>query len=151
MINEVIVVSQYGIDQFDEVRAYVKDLRKRGVKTVDFYIVFPNQKQLEGFQGALKDTLVGPKDIGFFGQFKKEELKQLKTHAYDLLIDLTRGQSLVGDLLIAQSSAKWKAGPRIQGRDLLLDFMIESKSDDLRNLCHHLDQYLWNFNNLNAA
>ena len=141
----------HGTEQFGAVYEYVKTLRKRGVKTVDFYIHFTNKKHFEAFQGSVKDVPIGPKDVGFFGQFKNPELSKVKEKSYDVFIDLSNGKSLVCDLLLAQSVAKWKAGRQLAGREHLLDFMIAVKEDDIRNVIHYLDQYLWNFNNLNAA
>lgn len=151
LLNSIAIVARKECDQFEYIQAYVKELRNRGIKTVDFYIEFPNQR-LQGLYGAsLKDFPFNTKSFTFFGGYKTPELTHSLSRDYDLLIDLSQGASLKCDLLISRIHAKWKAGRRYPERDILLDFMLEIHDNDMRNLIHHLNNYLTNFNNLNAA
>jgi hypothetical protein len=151
LLNSVAVVARKECAQFEFIAGYVKELRKRGVKTVDFYIEFPNQKIQDFYSASLKDFPFNPKSFTWMGGYKSPELEHSLSRDYDVLIDLSEGRSIACDLLISRIQAKWKAGRRFPDRDMLLDFMLEVHDDDMRNLIHHLNNYLTSFNNLNAA
>jgi hypothetical protein len=84
-------------------------------------------------------------------QPKTPELDHYKEVEYDVLIDLSEPDVLECELLVASIDAKWKAGKGSKSKYRLLDFMIETKDNDMRSLIHHLDSYLMNFNKMNAA
>jgi len=153
MIMSMAVVTVYSQDDtFRYIESFVKDLRKRGIKTVDFYIYFDSKKTFEMYQGTLKDFPFSRKGFDWKGKFLSRELKHALEMDYDVLLDLTRGGTVPTDLLISKTQAKWKAGERINGREYLLDFMIDLKGGgDTRNLMHHLDTYISNFNLHSAA
>jgi len=136
---------------FSIIEGYVKDMRQKGIKTVDFYIAFPNSKTQELYGATLKDFPFNPKSFGFFGAFKSPELEQINGKKYDVLVDLSDGATMECDLLVARIEAQWKAGKRIPEREHLLDFMIETNDADTRNFIHNLTKYLTGFNTLNAA
>ncbi len=153
LIMHVAVVASAANEQdFRYVQTYVKELRGRGLRSVDFYISFPNKKNLEAFEPARHDFPFTRKDFNLLGKYRGEVLKQSVGKEYDVLIDLTRGRSFAADVLIAKTQARWKAGAMDESRSHLLDFMIDMKADqDVRKLIHHLDHYLTNFNKSNAA
>lgn len=151
IIKSIAIVSNRSSDQFSVAEGYVKQLRQKGIKTVDFYLLFPNQKIQDLYDSKLKDFPFNPKSFGFFGNFKTPELQHSKELEYDLLIDLSDPDVLECELLVASINAKWKAGKGYKSKYQLLDFMIETKDKDMRSLIHHLDSYLMNFNKLNAV
>jgi hypothetical protein len=151
VLKSVAVVADKSSDQFAIAQGYVNQLRQNGIKTVDFYILFPNQKIQDLYHTKLKDYPFNPKSFGFFGQFNTPELQGIADRKYDVLIDLSEGEDVHCELIIASIDAKWKAGRSTKHKEPLLDFMIDMKDKDLRNLIHHLDKYLMNFNKLNAA
>jgi hypothetical protein len=152
IMHVAVVASALDPTAFGQAKAYVKELRGRGLRTVDFYIHFPNKKALEGFQANRNEFPFIKRDFNWLGKYRGETLKQSVGKEYDVLIDLTRGRSFAADVFIAKTKARWKAGEMDEDRAHLLDFMIDVKHDpDLRKLIHHLDHYLTNFNKSNAA
>ena len=140
------------LEQFAHVTSYVKELRNRGLKTVDLYPFFHNKKRFEAFQGGLKDFPFTRKDFNLMGKFKSDMLRHSVGVSYDVLIDLTRGKAFPCDVLISKIEARWKAGEYDADREHLLDLMLDVKQNpDIRQLIHHLDHYLKNFNKSNAA
>lgn len=151
VLSSVAVIASHQPQSFDVARAYVRELAQRGIPQVDFYIHFKQNKAKAAFEPAGHEYPFSPKSFNPFGKFKASELSQGVGKEYDLLIDLTDGSSLAADVVISKLNSKWKAGRRTGGRDYLFDFMINSKDGDLRNLCHHINEYVLNFNKLNAA
>jgi hypothetical protein len=126
---------------------YVFDLKKRGIKTVDFYLAFENKKSQDAFESKKQEICFSPADFNLVGKYKNQELKDKLSQEYDLLIDLTEGASLAADVVIAKTNAKWKAGRANDERSFLLDFMIQQpKEKGLKSLIHYLDDYLMKFN-----
>ena len=139
-------------DRFSYIQKYVKELRQRGIRTVDFFIYFGNKKDFEQYQGSLKDFPFSEKGFNLFGKFIAAELQHARKETYDVVIDLSEGKSFACDVLLTKMKGRWKAGRSSSDRRFLLDFMIDMKEDqDIRNFIHHLDQYLTNFNRQNAA
>jgi triacylglycerol esterase/lipase EstA (alpha/beta hydrolase family) len=151
LIDSMAIVACRDQPDFQIIEDYVKDMRRKGIKTVDFYVAFPNPKTQALHTASLKDFPFNPKSIGFFGAFKSPELEQISGKEYDVLVDLSDGVSMECDLVVARINAKWKAGKRISSREHLLDFMIDTNDSDTRNFIHNLSKYLTGFNNLNAA
>ena len=153
LIDSMAVVGMADDDQsFGVVSEYVKELRRRGIKTVDFYVGFKSKKLFEDYKGSLKDHPFHSSSFSWMGNIDSTDLDSLESTAYDILIDLSQGSVMEADVILAKSKAKWKAGSKNSDRAFLLDFMIDMKEDgDIRNLIHHLDKYLMNFNKMNAA
>jgi hypothetical protein len=150
-IRSIAVIANKESGQYHVTENYVKQLRHRGIKTVDYYVFFPNQKIQDLNAAKLKCFPFNPKSLGLFGNFKTPELDHYKEVEYDVLIDLSEPDVLECELLVASIDAKWKAGKGSKSKYRLLDFMIETKDNDMRSLIHHLDSYLMNFNKMNAA
>ena len=151
LLRSVAIIANQSHPQFQVIRSYVKDLRQRGIQTVDFYILFPNEKVQELTATTLKDFPFNPKSFGFFGQFKTPEIQRVMDVEYDLLLDLSEPGIRECELIVANINAKWKAGKESPEKSPFLDFMIDLKSNDTKALVHHLDNYLMNFNTQNAA
>ena len=134
-------------EKYDQAAQYAVELRKRGIKTVDFYLAFASKKSKEAFEVKKHEICFSPADFTLVGKYKSEELKAKLSQEYDLLIDLTEGVSLAADVVIAKTNAKWKAGRANEERSFLLDFMIQQpKEKGLKSLIHYLDDYLMKFN-----
>lgn len=132
---------------YKQASQYAVELKKRGIKMVDFYLAFANKKSKEAFETKNKEICFSPSDFTLAGKYKNEELIAKLSQEYDLLIDLTEGDSLAADVVIAKTNAKWKAGRANEQRSYLLDFMIqEPKEKGLKSLIHFLDDYLMKFN-----
>lgn len=154
LIGSIAVVGLYDMERegFNVINGYVKELRQRGIKTVDFYVGFKAKKELELYQGSLKDHPFHRSSFSWLGKVSSSDLDSVESKSYDLLIDLSGGEMFEADMLVGKIKAKWKAGAKSDIRAYLLDFMIDMKADkDVRNLIHHLDNYLMNFNKMNAA
>jgi len=154
--NSVQSIAIFGVYQnqqlFQEAAAYTKELKRRGIKNVDFYIAFSSKKSKDAFDEKQKEVCFAPSDFNLIGKYKSEELKLALKNEYDLLFDLTEGLSLAADVVIAKTNAKWKSGRANADRSFLLDFMIDQpKEKGLKSLIHYLDQYLMKFNTSNAA
>lgn len=146
LINKVAVVGLYEPGSFEFAEQYVQELRHRGIKTVDFYVAFKSKKAQAAYALSRKAFLFNPRSFNWMGKLIDQELHKGISRKYDMLIDLSMGRSLIADLVISMTDAKWKAGKKGASREYLLDFMINTADRDLRNLVHHLDHYLMNFN-----
>ena len=154
LVDSMAIVGIFDQDDkgFDIIQGYVKELRRRGIKTVDFYVGFKSKKLFKEYKGSLKDHPFHSSSFSWLGKIDSPELDSLETKTYDVLVDLSEGSMFEADVIVAKSKAKWKAGAKNNERAFLLDFMIDMKEDrDIRNLIHHLDKYLMNFNKMNAA
>lgn len=146
VLTNVAVVAMHNADDFAHSMRYVKELRAQGIKTVDFYIGFSNERNRAAYTPTLKDFPFSPKSFAWNGAFVSPELKQSKTKTYDLVIDLSQGMLFEADVLVFKLKSKWKAGRFSLKRKYLFDFMIESQDEDLRNFIHHMNEYIMKFN-----
>jgi hypothetical protein len=151
LLKSIAVIAEAGEAQFPIVQAYVNELRLRGIKTVDFFVCFPNQKSQDTHPMGVADYGFNRTSFNFLGKIKSQDILRLCKDKYEVLIDLTTGESLESDIVIANLKAKWKAGRMSPKRQYLLDFMINTSTNDMRNLVHHLNSYLTKFNSSNAA
>ena len=70
LIMHAAVVAIYDEKEgFDHVYRYVKELRQRGLKTVDLYIYFPQKKAMQHFQGGMKDFLFDDSHFTLTGKY----------------------------------------------------------------------------------
>jgi len=152
-IRDVAIVAVYQPgESFSHINTYVKEWRKRGMRSVDLFLYFTNKKSLDAYQGFPKDIPFMRKDFNFAGKAVSDELVSGLKKEYDVLIDLSRGAAFPCDVVISKINAKWKAGEQHDDRSYLLDLMIDLKGDpDVRKLIHHMDHYLVNLNTSNAA
>ncbi len=154
--NNVQRIAIFGVYQnqqlFQEAANYTKELKRRGIKTVHFYVAFSSRKSKLSYDEKQQEICFAPADFNLIGKYKNEELTLALKNEYDLLFDLTEGLSLAADVVIAKTNAKWKSGRANADRSFLLDFMIDQpKEKGLKSLIHYLDQYLMKFNTSNAA
>jgi hypothetical protein len=153
LIQNVAIVAIYHENQrFSWIKNYVEDWRKRGMRSVDFFLYFPQKKQWETFAGRTMDVPFTSRHFNWIGKAVQPELVAALKKEYDVMIDLTRGESFACDVVLSKANAKWKTGEPSDERSFLLDFMIDVKDDpDIRNLMHHIDHYLTQLNKPNAA
>ena len=153
LIMKIAVVAVYSNDaSFSHILSYVNDLKKRGLKVVDFYVFFPSKKLKASYQSTTKEVPFSSADFNVFGKITSESMLKALTKEYEVLIDLSLGKSLACDVLISKLDATWKAGLHDEERAYLLDFMIDMKNErDIRKLIHHLDHYITQFNTTKAA
>lgn len=153
LIMKMAVVAVFSEDEsFFHMQSYVNELRKRGLKEVDFYVYFSSKKLLQKSQPNKKNIVFSNADLNLLGKYKSESLIESLKKNYDVLMDLTRGKALACDVLVSKLKASWKTGAYDADRTYLLDFMIDVKDEkDVRKLIHHLDYYITNFNKSKAA
>lgn len=153
LIMNVAVVANYDDgDSFKHVLNYVRELRERGIKVVDFYVYFPTKKSLEAYTSKENAVHFTKSSFNPFGKIINSELAKSLRKDYEVLIDLSLGKTMACDVLVSKLNAKWKAGSHSEERTYLLDFMIDLKDEkDIQKLIHHIDQYIFNFNNTKAA
>ena len=153
LIMRIAVVACFTNDaSFSHVVSYVKELRGRGKKVVDFYIYFPSKKMKEAYDSNARAVLFTQTDFNIFGKVRSEELLKGLSKDYEVLVDLSLGESLACDVIVSKLTATWKAGLHDEKRSYLLDFMIDMKDQrDMSKLIHHLDHYITQFNNTKAA
>lgn len=152
-IQSVAVIGYFGNTQlFAEASMYVGQLRARGIKKVDFYIAFKSKKNKESYTSKLNEICFAPADFNFMGKYKSAELLQANKIQYDVLIDLSEGQSLAADVVITKTHASWKAGRSSAERALLFDFMLEQPAgSSLKEFIQNIERYFLKFNSSNAA
>jgi hypothetical protein len=145
-VNRIAVVGCQFSEEFANIRSFVKELRARGYRQVDFYIAFKSQKVESAYHASLKDFPFNPSSFMWNGKFVTPELKQALNQEYDLLIDMSDGAMLEADVVIARIKAQWKGGRRQNRREYLFDFMLDTDSTDMVTFAHQMDNYLLNFN-----
>lgn len=151
VLSSVAVVSEANQPGFEVAKQYARELSTRGIREVDFYCFIRGAKAFKGYEAGTLEIPFGTKSFNVFGKMTAPELLTGMKKEYDLLVDLTPKSTLPTDIVISKVHAKWKAGRREAGREYLFDFMIDSPDSDLKHLCHHINEYLLNFNKLNAA
>ena len=152
-LRDIAIIAVYeDSSTFAHIENYVKEWRKRGMRSADLFLYFGNKKEMEEYQGSLKDVPFGKKSFTIAGKAKAPELVSVLKGEYDVAIDLSRGRAFACDVVLGKVHAKWKAGEQSDDRAYLLDLMIDVKNDpDVRKLIHHLDHYLFHLNTSNAA
>ena len=152
-IRDVALVVAFRSDEtFAHAQQYVKEWRKRGMRSVDLYVFFPGKKQQESYSPNPQDIPFSRKDFNLAGKATSPDLVKALRTEYDVLIDLSRGRFFACDVVIAKIKAKWKVGENDDNRAFLLDLMIDIKQDpDVRKLMHHMDHYINHLNTSNAA
>lgn len=152
-IQSIAVIGFFGNTQlFAEASTYVSQLRSKGIKKVDFYIAFKSKKNKEGYAAKPNEICFTPADFTLVGKYNSPELSEANKRQYDVLIDLTEGQSLAADVVIAKTHASWKAGRSSQERAMLFDFMLEQpEGKGLKDFIQNIDRYFLKLNSSNAA
>lgn len=152
-LRDIAIVAVYeNSESFAHIESYIKEWRKRGMRSADLFLYFSSKKLMEQYQGSLKDVPFSSKSFSFAGKAVSSELTTALKKEYDVAIDLSRGGSFACDVVLSKIKAKWKAGEQSEDRAYLLDLMIDVKKDpDVRKLIHHLDHYLFHLNTSNAA
>ncbi len=134
---------------------FLDDISKKEeihTKLVSLLAVYEGDIKLIGFQQniskehKLKDSCT-PKDFGWYGKIKSEELKSALTKKYDLLINYSKVDNLYLNLLLLQCKTEFKVGfSHLDSR--LYDLMIDCKFDDLEVFNKELKKYLAILNKL---
>ena len=89
----------------------------------------------------LNKNLFCPKDFGLFGKIKTEELKNILTKKYDLLINYSKVDNLYNNLLILHCKAAFRAGFAIFD-NRLYDLLIDCKPESISLFNKELKKYL---------
>ena len=87
------------------------------------------------------DDCYSPKDFGWYGKVKSEELKTVLTKKYDLLINYSKVENIYCKLLVLQCKAAFKVGfSEVDKR--LYDLMIDCEMSDVALFNSELKKYL---------
>jgi hypothetical protein len=87
------------------------------------------------------EKIITPKDFGWYGKIKSDELKTMLTNKYDLLINYSKVDNLYSNLLLLQCKVGFKAGfAHLDSR--LYDLTIDCKSENLELFNKELKKYL---------
>jgi uncharacterized protein DUF6913 len=87
------------------------------------------------------EEIITPKDFGWYGKIKSDELKMTLTKKYDLLINYSKIDNLYSNLLLLHCKVGFKAGfAHLDSR--LYDLTIDCKSDNLELFNNELKKYL---------
>ena len=93
------------------------------------------------------EEIITPKDFGWYGQIKSEELKGVLTKKYDLLINYSKVDNLYGNLLLLQCNTGFKAGfSYLDNR--FYDLLVKCELDNLELFNSELKKYLIILNKL---
>lgn len=96
-------------------------------------------------QKKAKDTnessIFSSKDFGWYGKIKNEDLKNILTKKYDLLINYSKVDNLYKNLLLLQIQAAFKVGfANLDNR--FYDLLIACKSTEIELFNKELKKYL---------
>ncbi|WP_111709176.1 DUF6913 domain-containing protein [Lutibacter citreus] len=140
-IKNVIVL----LDDINENETLVKELKKelnlneKGLKVV--VIHQQNNKNKEDEIGFY------PQDFGWYGKIKSEELKNILTKKYDLLINYSKIDNLYNNLVLLQSKSSFRVGfAHLDNR--FYDLLIDCKSTKTSLFNKELKKYLTILNKL---
>lgn len=101
------------------------------------FIVFKDSVSSEG----ICDDCFSPKDFGWYGKIKSENLNSILTKKYDLLINYGKVENIYYNLLILQSKAAFKVGfSHLDNR--LYDLMIGGENVGFSLFNSELKKYL---------
>ena len=127
------------LDEISEKKSIQQSLMKTlGVKEDQLeFIVFRNKIPKK----QICEDCFSPKDFGWSGKVKSENLNTILTKKYDLLINYSKVENIYRNLLILQSKAAFKVGfSHFDNR--LYDLMIEGEKIDIDLFNRELKKYL---------
>lgn len=140
-INNAIVL----LDENCDKGKLVKELRKE--LNIDKELITVLVFQHKNRKDEKKENTFSSKDFGWYGKIKSEELENILTKKYDLLINYSKIDNLYNNLLLLQCKSAFRVGfAHLDNRfyDLLID--CESSKTSLFN--KELKKYLTILNKL---
>lgn len=134
-IRNIIVV----IDDFSEKEALLKELKVLFsiAESAMKFVIFQQKVSKE----PVSEDIITPKDFGWYGKVRSDNLKAILTKKYDLLINYSKVDNLYINLLLLQCKVGFKAG-FIHLDNRLYDLIINCKSTNLKLFNSELKKYL---------
>ncbi len=87
------------------------------------------------------EAIFTPRDFGWYGKIKSDQLKNILTKKYDLLINYSKVDDIYSNLLLLQCKAGFRVGFRhLDNR--FYDLIIDCKSTDIEVFNKELIKYL---------
>jgi len=134
-IKKVLVILD-DISEINNVKKNLSSTLKISEKDIDLVIFQKKTTKNQELEG-----LFSPKDIGWYGKIKSEELKNILTKKYDLLINYNKVDNLYANIVLLHSKAVFKAGfSHLDNR--LYDLLIKCKPDEITLFNNELKKYL---------
>ncbi|WP_339625858.1 hypothetical protein [uncultured Winogradskyella sp.] len=131
-----VLLNSVEFDNFDEFRAYFKDLDLTSPKHK--IIAFTTDDK---FIGSQWETYISPKDFGWKGKINSIDLQDFLNEDFDVLISYYKSESLYLNLITALSNANFKVG--LSRRDeRLYDLIIDVKPTDISTFKKEFKKYL---------
>ncbi|WP_456377979.1 DUF6913 domain-containing protein [Lutibacter sp.] len=134
-IKNIIVV----IDDFSEKEELLKELKvlfsiaESAIK----FVIFQQKVSKE----PISEDIITPKDFGWYGKVRSNNLKAILTKKYDLLINYSKVDNLYTNVLLLQCKTSFKAGfAHLDNR--LYNLIINCESSDLKLFNSELKKYL---------
>ena len=101
--NVLVLVND--VSEISEVKSKLSVLLKINEEAIDVLFFQKKIKKNEIIEGVFT-----PKDFGWGGRIKSEELQNILTKKYDLLINYSKIETIYSNLLILQSKTAFKVG-----------------------------------------
>ncbi|WP_298367210.1 hypothetical protein [uncultured Lutibacter sp.] len=92
-------------------------------------------------KSEIENGVFTPKDFGWYGRIKSEELKSILTKKYDLLINYSKIDNLYNNLVLLQCNSNFKVGfAHLDNR--FYDLLINCKFKEISLFNKELKKYL---------
>ena len=146
LLKKSVTISSEGIKQVlvflddisDKNRIQEELLSLFGITESDMKLVVFKQKLDKGQD---IDTIITPKDFGWYGGAKSDRLKNILTKKYDLLINYSKVDNLYINILLLQCEVGFRVGfAHLDNR--FYDLIINCKQGDLESFNKELKKYL---------
>ncbi|MBT8317124.1 MAG: hypothetical protein HKP59_05835 [Lutibacter sp.] len=108
-------------------------LVEKDIKWLFFQQKLPKELEL--------DDIISPKDFGWYGKIKSENLTNILTKKYDLLINYSKIDCVYINLLLLHSKVGFKAGFSHLNTDYY-NLLINCKTDEIDIFTEELKKYL---------
>jgi hypothetical protein len=89
----------------------------------------------------VSDQFISPKDFGWYGTIKSQNLKHILTKKYDLLINYSKIENVFTNVVLLQSNVGFKAG-FLHLNSNYYDLLIDCKAIDFTVFTKELRKYL---------
>ena len=134
-IASVLVITDE-IDRVDELKVALHENFDFDPDLVQFAVIQKKPLEIEG-----KMSIFSPVDFGWYGSIKTQELREILTKNFDLLINYTKIENLYANLLLLQSNCGFRVG-YADADNRFYDLMINCERDDHRTFGAELKKYL---------
>lgn len=133
-------------EDYTAVSDFVESLKKRGLRVKALGYV-KDRHLTQKYLPKLTYDYFYDKDLNWFGKPGGNYVRDFLDKPFDVLVDLSSGETVPINFVTANSSARFKVGRFKQENQVLFDLMIKQDYNDLKSFIKEVEHYLNIINN----